>query len=407
MADEFQSKLGELVLQTKPKIYVETGFMTGESAKAVAEAMDKIWEGEVYSIEPFINPAYKHPRLTVVHGFSYTEMEKLFLSTGAWDLFLHDSNHDTGCMTFELELAFRFTRPGGIIACDDYTWGTPSHMAWQYFVARHNLVPIQLGSAQYAYKPTDCAGPVKTKDWSKEQVNAAMKLSNAASVAYGNKPIFSTPVHSPLKTGDLKPMMKTLCLTLHETPEREAACRKHFMERGVEADFVYGVHAGTCGLQTSNNYEVDNPGSGFNIGKHGVGIWTSFIMMYQICNQLPDEHFFLLEHDAQFDPNWRERFDKALKDVPPDFDFLFIGHCCVASDPTKKHVKGDVWEVKRPYCNHAAIIAKKCLPFVIKTLKLKCWAPLDIQLVAEVFPKLKVYALLPRAVHQFDKVIGD
>ena len=199
--------------------------------------------------------------------------------------------------------------------------------------------------------------------------------------------------------------MKTLCLTLHEYPEREAACRAHFKERGIEAEFVYGVHAGTSGLRTANNYEVDNPGSGYNIGPHGVGIWTSFIMMYQICNQLPDEHFFLLEHDANFDPDWKERFDQGMKDVPPDFDFFFIGHCCVSNDRVRKHVKGEVWRVHRPFCNHACVIAKKCLPFVIETLKKKCWAPVDIQLLNEVFPALKVYALVPRAVHQFDTVL--
>ena len=199
--------------------------------------------------------------------------------------------------------------------------------------------------------------------------------------------------------------MKTLCLTLHEYPEREASCRAHFKERGIEAEFVYGIHAGTSGLRTANNYEVDNPGSGYNIGPHGVGIWTSFIMMYQICNQLPDEHFFLLEHDANFDPDWKERFDQGMKDVPPDFDFFFIGHCCVSNDRVRKHVKGEVWRVHRPFCNHACVIAKKCLPFVIETLKKKCWAPVDIQLLNEVFPQLKVYALVPRAVHQFDTVL--
>jgi hypothetical protein len=196
--------------------------------------------------------------------------------------------------------------------------------------------------------------------------------------------------------------MKTLCLTLHETPGREAAARKHFADCGIEAEFVYGFHAGTCGLRTVNEYNVDHPNEHYNIGPHGVGIWTSMIMMYQIMNQLPDEHIFLLEHDAQFDADWKPRFDQAMKDVPPNFDFLFMGHCCVAGDPFKRRVQGQVWEVKRPFCNHACVIAKKCLPFVIKTLKEKCWAPVDIQLLSEVFPTLNVYAVVPRLAGQFD-----
>ena len=195
--------------------------------------------------------------------------------------------------------------------------------------------------------------------------------------------------------------MKTLCLTLRETPEREAACRKHFAELGVEATFIYGIHAGHAGLLTKNPYEVDAPGSGYNIGPHGVGIWVSFIMMFQVALQMEGEHFFFLEHDAEFDPDWKARFDQGMKDVPPDFDFFFIGSCCLKDRP-KTHIKGDVYKVAHPNCNHACVIAKKALPFVIQTLSKKCWAPLDLQLIFEVFPKLKVYALLPRAVKQFD-----
>ncbi len=395
--NEFQSLLGELAEKVKPMVYVETGFMTGESAKAVCAAMDKNGFGKCFSIEPFIDPTFKHDRLTVVHGYSYDRMEEIFLKTGAWDIFLHDSNHDVGCMTFELELAWWFVRPGGIIACDDYTWGMPEHKAWQNFLIRHSVTHNQMGSAQYCIKPSSTAVPVKSD--TAKYVKEAQIISDTASRAYGDKPIFSNP--------EIKPMMKTLCLTLHETPEREASCRKHFAERGVDATFIYGIHAGTCGLRTENNYEVDNPGGGHNIGKHGVGIWTSFIMMYQIANQLPDEHVFMLEHDANFDANWRERFDQAMKDVPADFDFLFMGHCCVASDRTKRHIKGDVWEAKRPFCNHSIVIAKKCLPFVINKLKSRCWAPIDIQLVNEVFPHLKTYVLIPRLAGQFDTKLQD
>jgi hypothetical protein len=228
------------------------------------------------------------------------------------------------------------------------------------------------------------------REWAHDKWIEATKLSNAASVAYGDKKLFC----------DVLPM-KTFCLTLYETPERTAACKKHFAERGIDAEFVYGIHAGTCGLRTENNYEIDDPGGGFNIGKHGVGIWVSFIMLYQIMNQFPDKHFFVLEHDAEFDENWRPRFDQAMKDVPPDFDFLYIGSCC-SSQMSKSHVKGEVWDVRYPFCNHAIVIAKKCLPFVIKALMRKCWAPLDIQLVREVFPHLKIYTVLPRLAKQFD-----
>ena len=393
--NEFQSLLCGLVEETRPSVYVETGFCTGESAKWVLAGMHKNNHGDVYSIECFTQPNFEDPRLHFVHGFSYDKMEEVFLDSGPWDIFLHDSNHDVGCMTFELELAWRFTRPGGIIICDDYTWGTPEHNAWPNFVKRHGGLEVhQLGSCQYVIKPKSEPMPKVDKVWAHKMWYEATRVSDECSVAYGDKPIFGKRLG-----------MKTLVLTLHETPDRERACRQHLAERGIDAEFIYGFNAKTAGLATINNYEVDNPGGGHNIGFHGVGIWASFIMMYQIANQLPDEHILFLEHDVNFEEGWRARFDQAMKDVPKDFDFLFIGHCCFKDYPAARHIKGQIWETKRIFCNHACVIARKCLPFVIKTLKAKCWAPVDIQLVNEVFPHLKVYALVPRAADQFDTII--
>jgi hypothetical protein len=393
--NEFQSLLGELVEKVKPLIYVETGFMTGESAKCVLAAMHKTGIGTCHCIEPFSQPTFQDERLKFFRGYSYQKMEEVFNLTGPWDMFLHDSNHDVGCMTFELELAWRYIRPGGYIICDDYTWGTPEHKAWQKFTTKYRFSEVhQLGSCQYVIKPSNSKTPIGGKPWASIQRQEAERLSNEASIACGDKPIFMP------KLG-----IKTFVLTLHETPEREASCRQHLMDNGIEAEFVYGFNAKTAGLATINNYEVDNPGGGHNIGFHGVGIWSSFIMMYQVANQMPDDHVFLLEHDVKFLPGWRDRFDQALRDVPPDFDFLFIGHCCFKDDRFAKHVKGDIFETKRIFCNHACIVARKCLPFVIKTLKQKCWAPVDIQLVNEVFPKLKVYAAVPRMAEQDGTVL--
>lgn len=202
--------------------------------------------------------------------------------------------------------------------------------------------------------------------------------------------------------------MKTLCLTLRETPEIEARARKHFAERGVwEVTYIYGIHAAKAGLLTSNFYEVDNPGTNYTIGPKGVGIWVSFIMLFQIAAQMEGDHFIILEHDCELDPNWKARTEQAFKDVPPDFDFLFIGSCCLNSDKLKTKVKGEVWKVHSPNCNHFMIVAKKCLPFVIKQLSRKCWAPLDIHLIFECFPHLGVYALIPRAAKQFDSYIPE
>jgi hypothetical protein len=199
--------------------------------------------------------------------------------------------------------------------------------------------------------------------------------------------------------------MRTLCLSLIETPNVEAAARKHFAERGVEAEFYYGIHAKHAGLFTTNEYNVDHPNEHFNMGAHGVGIYVSFYMMWNVMLACGDEHILLIEHDAEFDENWKYRFDQAMLDVPKDFDFLFLGSCCAEGKPTT-HIKGEVFEVKYPLCNHACVIARKCLPFLISNLR-KCWAPIDLQLMFEAFLHLNVYTVLPRMVKQFNTEIPE
>jgi GR25 family glycosyltransferase involved in LPS biosynthesis len=201
--------------------------------------------------------------------------------------------------------------------------------------------------------------------------------------------------------------MRTICLTLPETPERTDKARAHFAEQGLEdVEFFWGINGPLAGLSTTHVYEVDNPGSGFRMGAKCTGLWLSHYMLWNALTRAPEEQFLILENDAKFDENWKPRFQQALKDAPTNFDFLFIGSCCTDGWP-KTQIGGEVFRINgtAPQCTHAYVIARKCLPFVLGTLR-KCWAPLDCQLIFECFPSLKVFTLLPRAVSQFDTEIA-
>lgn len=196
--------------------------------------------------------------------------------------------------------------------------------------------------------------------------------------------------------------MRTFCITLPETPERTQKAKTHFQERGVNVEFFNGINAEVAGLATVHTYEVDNPGTGFRIGYKPTGIWLSHYMLWAALNMQPDPNFFVLEVDAKFADNWPYRFQTALENVPKDFDMLFIGSCC-CQGARKKQIAGEVWEVKYPTCFHAYIISKKALPIMLSMRKV--WAPIDLQGQFEVYQHLKIYAVLPRIVEQFDTII--
>lgn len=215
-----------------------------------------------------------------------------------------------------------------------------------------------------------------------------------------------------IQLGNIK--VRCFVLTVQEFPHKTSEIQKHLLSVGIEAEefpclCAYEPLAAdqkavtVSGLETSHTYEVDNPGSGYRIGTKGTVLNVSFQMFWTAAMFMPEEHFLFIEWDARFEPNWKERAEQAVLDTPADFDFLFLGSCCCKDKP-KTHVKGEIFQVKWPMCNHAQIIARKAMPTLLRTQR-RIYAPADISLAFHAFPHLRVYTLLPRCVHQTDTLI--
>lgn len=206
--------------------------------------------------------------------------------------------------------------------------------------------------------------------------------------------------------------VRPFVMVVQEYPEKTAFIQPHLRSMGIEAEeypcfcaYDPKTKEPVSGLQTLHTYEVDAPGSGYRIGPKGVALCVSFLSFWTTAMFLPEDYFLFIEFDCKLHDNWKERTIQALKDVPPDFDFLFLGSCC-CKDVPKKLVKGDVYHLKSAMCNHFQIIAKKAMPTLLRTQR-KIYAPADISLAFHAFPHLKVYALLPRCADQFDTKIPE
>ena len=184
--------------------------------------------------------------------------------------------------------------------------------------------------------------------------------------------------------------------------------KQHFAERGVEASFFHGIHAPKLGIDTTLPYEVDGgPGCGFKMGPKPTGCWLSHRAVWAACLLLPDDLFFIVEDDAKFPENWKERFDKAIVDAG-QFDMLYVGSCCTGGKP-KGHVAGDVYEVHWPLCTHGYIVHKRALEMLIKSQdEVRCYAPIDISLTFHTHAKLgRVLTVLPRILDQHETIIPE
>jgi hypothetical protein len=197
--------------------------------------------------------------------------------------------------------------------------------------------------------------------------------------------------------------IRPFVVCVQELPQRTEFIMRHFKERGVESEIFNGISAKESGLVTEHTYEIDNPGTGYRIGRAPTACWVSMYMLWSAMLYMPEDFFFQLEFDCQFPPDWKPKLESVLRDVPQDWDIIMVGNCCAKGKPTR-HISGSVYEVKYPFCGHANLIAKKALPVMLKTQR-RIYAPCDLSLVFHTWPMLKVYTVLPSLCSQFDTIL--
>lgn len=207
--------------------------------------------------------------------------------------------------------------------------------------------------------------------------------------------------------------MKAVCITLTDHRYGKAAPHQdyhsHLAERGLDVQMYYGIHAQRIGVNavvpSAVIAEVD-PDKTQSVGMIPTGIWLSHRALWGALLLLPDDSFLILEDDAKFPENWRERFDAALRDVPDDWDILFVGSCCTS--PQRKLVRGEIYEDARPQCTHAYCVRRKALlPLCELADEIGVREPVDGMIARHASSRLRVYTVLPRIADQFDTILPE
>lgn len=179
-------------------------------------------------------------------------------------------------------------------------------------------------------------------------------------------------------------------------PETE----KHLLEQGIKADPFWCIDWQVSGIETKFTYDIDHPGTGFKTHPMRICNCLSQYLLWRILAYLPEDEFLILEDDARFLPGWKNGYMKARASLPADWDMLFIGSCNCKNKPTQL-IDQNLFKVQWPFCTHAYIVRKKGLKVLDETMQ-KFWAPIDIALNLQAFPKLNIYTVLPRLVEQFE-----
>ena len=196
------------------------------------------------------------------------------------------------------------------------------------------------------------------------------------------------------------------CITLKETPERTKRLTNHLDEQSINFSLFEGVNSVALGLTTVNLFHMDVP-EGIVIEQRRVGNALSHILLWRHLNDfaknLTDEargdwSAMVLEDDAVFVEGWRRSLEIAIKSLPEDWDMLLIGSCNTF-DKTKEAVGDKLCKCLEAQCTHAYIVRASGLQILLKT-QTSIWAHIDIALVRDSYPHMKIFTVLPRLVEQ-------
>jgi hypothetical protein len=146
-----------LLRHSRPEIIVETGVAHGMTSRFILEALQRNGAGNLWSIDlPPVNPetrqevgvAVDRPELrdrwTYIAGTSRRRLPALLAQLGRVDLFIHDSLHSARNVAFEMDLAWKYVRPGGAIVVDDID----INRSFRDFVDRHPELPAFVCTAE-------------------------------------------------------------------------------------------------------------------------------------------------------------------------------------------------------------------------------------------------------------------
>jgi predicted O-methyltransferase YrrM len=154
----------------RPTLAVETGTASGVSTRFILAGMERNLVGKLCSIDFPVDPhgvrlppgketgwlvpkELRH-RWELIVGKTKEMLEPVLSRLGKIDFFLHDSEHTYENMTFELDTAWRFLRPGGLILCDDID----RNSAFTDFAKRTNSqYSATLGALGVIRKRSECS----------------------------------------------------------------------------------------------------------------------------------------------------------------------------------------------------------------------------------------------------------
>jgi len=153
-------------------------------------------------------------------------------------------------------------------------------------------------------------------------------------------------VRSNFLSGLFVEMDHVYCINLERSPERRLQAQAEFDEAGLEVEFFRATDG-----------KVEAP-EGLFITKSEWGCADSHIRIWRDMIENGYETALVFEDDIKLDPNFSEKLQDVLAELPPDWDYVNLG----ATDEVRINYKrfSDHLMVGQSLNAHAYLISAKC-----------------------------------------------
>jgi glycosyl transferase family 25 len=169
-------------------------------------------------------------------------------------------------------------------------------------------------------------------------------------------------------------------------------------------------------MQANYKYHLDKPMTQID-GKHStrlrqlnngeIGCFQSHVEIYKKIKENGWNKTLILEDDAFISPAFENEFDNIYKDVPKDWQMLYLGQWNYdallnntkgETFALKQQIKERVWRAERCWLTHAYAVDISCVDYLIENTQVM-YCSID-NVLADIQKKLKVYAIHPNIVNQ-------
>lgn len=192
--------------------------------------------------------------------------------------------------------------------------------------------------------------------------------------------------------------------------KREKECIEYLKQFNIKGIPFYGLKGSNCGLSTE--YLHNQEGDSLNSTRIATGlshffIWSAIKWIHE-QSDYKDCFYFIVEDDVEFLPDWQSVFLNELKNLPENWEMLYIGSCHAApyQERNNNHIKGNIYKLNYAMCTHAYFVNYEGVKKLLKTNE-RVWTNIDIQMLVDSFPIMNAYAIFPRLAIQNNMEIQD